>query len=411
VNWLPLIALPLIVWSGVPKLAVLPLSVQGVDDSEAASIAQAISDGLQNTRATTVRPRSEVDALLGKDPACSTPACARHAGTRLAAEEVVYGTVSKDGNGRTLFLQRIEVDGGDVLFRSSRGSRDALDLFLRDIVPGVVADLSGTSDLPPRTGRVTEAHVHSVSLDIGPDAFSHGGDRLRLLSPAGEDDGWVRVTDRADDFALGGPGQATIISGDPEVGQRLEKIPLMPLALEFRAGWGTDIQTWDYGETDGYKGKPSLISSIADLSATAWLRTGNSFDLWLGLGFLVDVEKNTSEIATTSASFPYYDASVQYKPTTSRILAEPGFQATLRKGLTIHRRVGCFLQGAGAVFPGSEVGLFHLDLTGGIFVDLAPGLSLQSTAGAQQWIMNANANGGVWRFVSGLSLVWIPPGN
>jgi hypothetical protein len=242
---------------------------------------------------------------------------------------------------------------------------------------------------------VTEAGFHSVELRIGAGLSDHHGDRLRLLDSSGQDRGWVRLTKDAEHSEIGGPGKATIISGSPQVGQSLEQIRQWPLAMEVYAGSRPSVSTVDNIPTDGYDFRQEgTVDPIVALAAKAWYPLGEISNSWLGIGLLIDVDAWKDRIRRDSIH--------------SFSNVETGFGIAYRKGFTLHRRLGWFMEFGDAFFPKSRYARLQLDNKVGLSLELAPGLSITSTAGLELWAYALRLTSMDGGRIYGLSLVWTP---
>jgi hypothetical protein len=269
---------------------------------------------------------------------------------------------------------------------------------------------STATSVPAGTAVVTEVGFHSINLELGPELVEHPGDRLRLLGVSGEDEGWVRLTKEAADPRIGGPGKATIISGNPQVGQHLEKIPQWPLALEVYAGSRPAANIFDYGSSSSFhplagpssSERSAEIDPVVALAARAWHPLGSTSNAWLGLGVFVDVntwkDRVPTRLSTRDSTLSFTDE-------------ETGLEFDFRKGFTLYRRLGWFMEFGEALFPGSRYATSRMENTLGLSLEVAPGWSITGSAGLEAWIYGLDKYSIYGGIVSGLSLVWIPSRN
>ncbi|MCB9496879.1 MAG: hypothetical protein H6686_08360 [Fibrobacteria bacterium] len=126
--------------------AVLPLAVEGVSESEARQVGDALATALQNSGRVRMLERSRIDEILAEQGfqqsgACDQGECAVEAGRLLGVEQLVVGTLGRVGTSVQISARRIDVGTGEILASSTRKGPLPLDRVLSPLVELVEQDL------------------------------------------------------------------------------------------------------------------------------------------------------------------------------------------------------------------------------------------------------------------------------
>jgi TolB-like protein len=159
-----------------PRLAVSPLSAEGVTPAEAAAMTDAVVQTLASRGLFQVMSQQDVQTILGAERqrqllgTCGSDqqGCATNLAEALGATYALTGSLAKVGDAYQLSLQALDTVRGQPLGRGTRLARDLATLRL--LVPYAAAEATG-SPLPPPPSRV----LQYGALVVGGGTFVAGG--------------------------------------------------------------------------------------------------------------------------------------------------------------------------------------------------------------------------------------------
>jgi TolB-like protein len=161
--------------AGLPSVAVFPLVAQGMDNSSASILTDALSDELLKSRKVRVMERSQMETILREQGfqqtgSCDQNECAIQMGKLLGIDRIVVGSAGKIGNSFTLSLRAVDVTTGEILASERTVTQGSIDNLLTENLPPLargIADRLSRHKAPAENAPVSEpvaepAHHHSV---------------------------------------------------------------------------------------------------------------------------------------------------------------------------------------------------------------------------------------------------------
>ena len=131
------------------SVAVSQLAANGVSQSEAASLTDALRNELIKSGKFQVLERSQMEEILKEQGfqqsgLCDETACAVEIGKMLSVNQVFLGSIGKVGKTYTLTVRAVDVNTGKVLQGVTENYKGEVDNLLTDIIPIVAGKLLGT---------------------------------------------------------------------------------------------------------------------------------------------------------------------------------------------------------------------------------------------------------------------------
>jgi len=170
-----------------PKLvAVMPLQSRGVDSNSTRILEGTLTDGLMGTGKMRLMERAQMSQVLSEQGfqqsgACDQSECAVQIGKVLGVEQMLVGSVGLLGKTYVFNARLIDVGTGEVIRSSARKLTGQIDAVLSDLVPEMVADLSGSSMREASKGKESPKSGHAWMWWTAGGAVVAGGAAAAVL--------------------------------------------------------------------------------------------------------------------------------------------------------------------------------------------------------------------------------------
>jgi len=131
----------------IPTVAVFPLVAQGMDNSSASILTDALSDELLKSGKVRVMERTQMETILReqgfqKTGSCDQNECAVEMGKVLGIERIVVGTAGRLGESHTISVRAVDVASGEVLASDRRVIQGSIDKLLTEELPPLARSLA-----------------------------------------------------------------------------------------------------------------------------------------------------------------------------------------------------------------------------------------------------------------------------
>jgi TolB-like protein len=151
----------------IPTVAVFPLVAQGMDNSSASILTDALSDELLKSGKVRVMERTQMETILReqgfqKTGSCDQNECAVEMGKVLGIERIVVGTAGRLGESHTISVRAVDVASGEVLASDRRVIQGSIDKLLTEELPPLARSLAnrlagGVDATNTASGKPSEA--------------------------------------------------------------------------------------------------------------------------------------------------------------------------------------------------------------------------------------------------------------
>jgi len=140
---------------GADYMAINKLKADGISESEALSLTNALQSEIGKTGKFQVMERAQMDEILKEQGfqqsgACDETGCAVEMGKLLAVNQIVMGNVGLVGKTYTMNVRLVDVSTGKILKDFTEYHKGSIDGLLTKTVPGLARKLAGTSAPPEK---------------------------------------------------------------------------------------------------------------------------------------------------------------------------------------------------------------------------------------------------------------------